>query len=56
MASLKIIFENFESTQTLAFLIGRPESEFYDNPLKKMKSFFIRKKVVHPDKSDNPQE
>jgi len=56
MASLKIIFENFESTQTLAFLIGRPESEFYDNPLKKMKSIFIRKKGVHPDKSDNPQE
>jgi len=44
MASLKIIFENFESTQTLAFLIGRSDSEFYNNPFKKLRSFFIRKK------------
>lgn len=27
MASLKIIFENFEGTKTLAYLIGKPENE-----------------------------
>jgi len=44
MASLKIVFENFESTQTLAFLIGRSDSEFYDNPIQKLKSFFYPRK------------
>lgn len=56
MASLKIIFENFETTQTLAFLIGRSDSDFYDNPFKKMKSFFATKKAPQPDKSDQTEE
>jgi predicted PurR-regulated permease PerM len=56
MASLKIIFENFESTKTLAFLIGRPESDLYDNPLRKIRAFFIRRKVAAVSKSDHQQD
>lgn len=43
MASLKILFENFEQTKALAFLIGRPESEPYMKRVYKIKSFLFGK-------------
>jgi len=56
MASLKIIFENFDSTQILAFLIGRPESELYNNPLRKIKAIFAKKKTENPDMAKAERE
>lgn len=38
IASLKIIFENFESTKALAFLLGRPENDAYMRRVTKIKS------------------
>ncbi len=38
IASLKIVFENFESTKALAFLLGRPENDAYMRRVMKIKS------------------
>jgi len=38
MASLKIVFENFDSTKALAFLLGRPENDAYMRRVRKIKS------------------
>lgn len=38
IASLKIVFENFDSTKALAFLLGRPESDAYMRRVTKIKS------------------
>ena len=37
LASIKIIFENFESTRALAFLLARPENEPYQKRVEKIK-------------------
>jgi len=56
LASLKIIFEHFESTQILAFLIGRSDSELYANPFGKIKAFFTKRKpVIYPDSDKEPE-
>jgi len=38
IASLKILFENFDSTKALAFLLGRPENDAYMRRVRKIKS------------------
>jgi predicted PurR-regulated permease PerM len=38
IASLKIVFENFESTKALAFLLARPENDSYMRRVRKIKS------------------
>jgi len=38
IASLKIVFENFESTKALAFLLGRPENDAYMRRVTKIKA------------------
>lgn len=40
LASIKIIFENFESTSAIAFLLARPENEPYQRRVEKIKRFF----------------
>jgi predicted PurR-regulated permease PerM len=37
LASLKIVFENFESTKAIAFLLARPENEPYQKRVEKIK-------------------
>ncbi len=37
LASLKIIFENFESTRSLSFLLARPENEPYQKRVEKIR-------------------
>lgn len=43
IASLKIIFENFESTKALAFLLARPDNEPYQKRVERIKRFLNRK-------------
>jgi predicted PurR-regulated permease PerM len=38
IASLKIVFENYDSTKALAFLLGRPENDAYMRRVRKIKS------------------
>jgi cupin superfamily acireductone dioxygenase involved in methionine salvage len=40
IASLKIIFENFESTKPIAFLLERPESSALQKRIDTIKKFF----------------
>jgi predicted PurR-regulated permease PerM len=42
LASVKIIFENYESTKALAFLLARPENEPYQRRVDKIKRFLKR--------------
>ena len=51
LASLKIIFENFEGTKTLSFLIGKPESESALKKRVKIKEIFTPDK---PEKTNPP--
>lgn len=51
LASLKIIFENIESTRVLAYLIGSSDDEPNGSFRKKIKRFFSPKKQTH----DNPE-
>jgi len=44
LASLKIVFENFESTSALSFLLARPENEPYQKRVDKISNFFKGKK------------
>lgn len=44
LASLKIVFENFESTKALSFLLARPENEPYQKRVEKIQRFLKRKK------------
>ena len=43
IASIKIVFDNFEQTSALAFLLGRPESEPYTKRVRKIKAFLFGK-------------
>ncbi|MFW5705365.1 MAG: AI-2E family transporter [Bacteroidota bacterium] len=43
IASIKIIFENFEQTSALAFVLARPESEPYSRRVRKIKAFLFGK-------------
>jgi len=47
IASLKIVFENFDSTKALAFLLGRPESDAYMRRVTKIKSIIRGKKDAY---------
>jgi predicted PurR-regulated permease PerM len=43
LASLKIVFENFDSTKALAFILARPENEPYQKRVDIIKRFLNRK-------------
>ena len=43
IASLKIIFDHFESTKPLAFILARPENDAYWRRVRKIKSLLKRK-------------
>nr|NQU91531.1 AI-2E family transporter [Bacteroidota bacterium] len=47
LASLKIVFENFDNTKALAFLLGRPISEPYMQRVEKIKRFIRGKGNIH---------
>lgn len=42
LASVKIVFENIDSTKALAFLLARPENEPYQKRVEKIKQFLKR--------------
>jgi len=44
LASLKILFENYETTQVISFLLARPENEPYQKRVEKIQKFLKRKK------------
>lgn len=46
IASVKIVFENYESTKSLAFLLARPENEPYQRRVEKIKRFLKRKSIT----------
>lgn len=46
LASLKIVFENFESTQVLSYLIGRPVDEPKSKLRRKIRAFFSKNNDV----------
>jgi predicted PurR-regulated permease PerM len=57
MASLKIIFENIDSTRDLAFLIARPDDEPKSKFRRKIRDFFRTKKTKNATKeTDNHPE
>ncbi len=43
LASLKIVFENFESTKAISFLLARPDNEPYQKRVEKIQRFIKRK-------------
>ena len=55
LASLKIVFENFDNTKALAFLLGRPESEPYMKRVEKIKSIIRRKENGSPINKETPK-
>lgn len=44
LASLKIIFENFDSTKALSFLLARPDNEPYQRRVDKIRRFLQKKR------------